>query len=292
MAPRQGNDEIEIGLFAGKRERILSYLNGRTGWAKKQRKELATQAENKGKREPGAEIPEIPSYEEAERIMTDQFGAYIDEWLRSGRNSDGSEEPGNRDLFGTQAYWAVNQYLYRHHHESVPAIPGHSGEAYRVEMSLAPKISPVLGHTDPEHEAREGAIRLLIHFLNSKDKWQLGECYLCHRYFFPEQRPLRPRYARGAYCGECRAAASKDKTYGNRKEWTRKVFGLAVEAWPKCKLRTHPEQCRWVAMRVNEKLLPGDKRITMKWVTTNSERIAEKAEEIQDAKAAGIVEGS
>lgn len=267
-------------MFAGSNGRalFLDYLTGNSGWADKRRQDMLAQADHYRRYgglglDPNlnytVEIAPPEVYARAEQVLTDTLRSYVDEWLDSGRTPDGQEEPQERKLIpGTSARLAADGYLARH------PIRSSMSEGKGIGAVFAEEAPPRTGADDPIAQAKEEATRLLAHFMTCNARWQLAKCFVCQEYFYPE-RKLRDFYKRGAYCEACRPKVSMLDTKKSRQEWADKILKLAAEAWPKWKPAHGPRQ-HWIAMRVNEKLSPGDKRIKGTWVTRNDEKIIER----------------
>lgn len=279
-------------MFVGNRTQFLQYLEGNAGWAMERRKNLLAQmeaAEERQRRDRlnrrwDVKIAPQEEYERAERILTETLRSYVDDWLDSGRAPNGQERPLTRTLHPkgtdgsltyTGAYWAVRRYLADN------PMTASVFEGDKIGAAFAPDLVPVLGHDDPELQARMEAVRLFVHFMDSDSRWQLAKCYVCHTYFYPNRK--RELYQQGAYCINCRGKVSMRKTNSSRDEWRKRILSLAAEFWPRWREKDGPRY-RWIAMQVNGKLSPGEKRITQRWITENDEKIEDKARELQNAK--------
>jgi hypothetical protein len=276
-------------MFGGSSERrseFLRYLMGTSGWAQKRRQHMLAQAEHYrayGVSGPvlqwTTEVASAEEYAAAEQALTNTLRSYVDEWLDSGKTPDGqggyNEEPSKRAL-SIDAQQAVNEYL-REHSPQFFVFEGN-----KIGAVFAEEQTRQTGPDDPMTAAKKEADRLLVHFMDSDARWRLMRCYVCRsRYFFPER--MKDVYLRGAYCEHCRPTAS---TLNNRKGWTERMLGLAAAAWPKWKPSHGPRE-RWVAMQVNGKLKPGEKRISGsgRWVTEKRAEIKKRVQEMQDATA-------
>jgi hypothetical protein len=269
---------------SGGQARFLDYLKGTSGWAKRRRKFMLAQAEHY---RPSAglapdpnlnytvEIASLETYERAGHVMTETLRSFVDEWLDSGRTTDGQEEPQKRTL-SLSACLAVNGYLQRHPPQFFVF------EGNKIGAVFAEEKPPRTGPDNPIAEAKEEATRLFVHFMDSDARRLIAKCHYCKEHFYPKR--IQDLYKRGAYCEACRAKASM---VNSRREWTKKVLELAAESWPKWKASHGPRQ-RWVAMQVNGKLSAKDKRITGRWITENDEKILGMVREMA-AEKAGIV---
>jgi len=277
----------EVGMFGDSdgRAQFLNYLRGDSGWARKRREFMLDQAEYYGPiAVPAAdpnlnytlEVAPVETYERAEQVLTEVLRSLVSEWIDSGKNPDGQEEPLRRAL-SLGSCDAVNRYLQRHPPQFFLF------EGNKIGAVFAEEKPQSTGPDDPIAAAKEEAIRLLVHFMDSDARRQLAKCFVCHEYFYPA-RKIRDFYQRGAYCEACRPKVSMLDTEDSREQWRKKVMKLAVEAWPKWRPSYGP-QALWVAMRVNEKLSPGDKRIKGAWVTRNDEEIIARVQEMQNAAA-------
>jgi hypothetical protein len=262
-------------------------LQGNSGWAKMRRQHMLAQADYY---RPSAglaldpkpnwtlDIAPAEEYERAEQVLTEALHSFMNEWIDSGKNASGQEEPPKRSLvyrrntdgalLHAAAFHAVSRYLQRH----PPQLSVFEGN--EIGAVFAEETPQRTGPDDPTAEAREEAARLFVHFMDSDARWQIARCHFCKEYFYPKR--VQGLYQRGAFCEACRTKNSVDH---GRREWRKKVLELAAEAYPKWKAAYGPRQ-RWVAMQVNGKLKPGEKRISAsgRWVTENDANIQAMAQ--------------
>ena len=160
---------------------------------------------------------------------------YIDEWLTTGLNPDGSESPRKRDLFRTNAGWETLSYL-----EEYPPVV-----SFSVDGSLTVTIgdSDILGSSPKWNDfflaMTKEAQRLFTAVMASDWKQCICKCRHagCGRYFV--LRKPRQSYRHGTFC--CRehqrlASALACTTY--RRFWVgRELIDVAARKLVECRVR-------------------------------------------------------
>jgi hypothetical protein len=212
------------------------------------------------------EVASGEAYAAAEKLLMETLLGYVDDWLASGKTSDGRggyfEEPRKRRL-SLAAQEAVTRYLADPERRPQFLVL----EGNRIGAVFAEEKPQRVGADDPMAEAKKEADRLLVHFLESDARWKIARCSYCKKLFYPKR--IQELYKRGAECEACRSKASMA---AGHQEWTEKILPLAASAWPRWRPAYGPQPL-WVARQVNSKLSPDEKRITGNWVTRHTKEI-------------------
>ncbi len=151
-------------------------------------------------------LPDKVSRQESVSMRTALTSAhlrqYVDAWLETGQNQDGSEWPTSRDLYrAPSTFFSVEEYL-----EKYPTMFSPEVDSHGFRLTVAQRNWPSPGARDFFEAQQHSALRLLVGLLASDWKGRLCKCRYssCGRYFL-HPRP-RKSYRRGTFC--CREHAS------------------------------------------------------------------------------------
>jgi hypothetical protein len=118
---------------------------------------------------------------------------YVDEWLKTGVDSDGTEYPFQRNPFHTDdAKWALLEYLDRHQ-PKVTLSPDHG-----LDMTFGEPPEVTGDWNDLFVAAKTEAQRFFTAFIMSDGTERLCKCRHCGCYFLG--KPRRRRYKYGTFC--------------------------------------------------------------------------------------------
>lgn len=222
---------------------------------------------------------------------------FVDQWIDSGRNVDGVDEPRSRNV-----YWrglghvgltgnlgnVLADWNYEHL-DGIRILPNgkrtvgmagsQSGRARTLEEAYAEHKAFYDPQPENEHEAREIAIYWLQELLESPSSYRIARCdnTECGRYYLRRRAP-RGTIKRGTYCERCATVASSVRVGTSRKQRKQKIIECAAGVWEAFKpSRRNPRKpdSDWVAIRVNQK---SQTIITGKWVTQNRKAIEAEVE--------------
>jgi hypothetical protein len=161
--------------------------------------------------EKGWRLPETISREESQPIraplISSHLRRFVDAWLETGRGSDGSESPINRNLTRVwDTYFVVEEYLKRC---PVRFMSSDDPRGFRLQIAQ-PEWNA--GARDFFEAMTVEATRLFTGLIASDWSERLCKCRYghCSRYFFLQKPILRPRKA-GIFCSrrcQCLALAT------------------------------------------------------------------------------------
>lgn len=258
-----------------------------------------------------------------ESAFTRRLRELVDEWLETGRRSDGSESPGERDLFeAAGALRAVEKCLAENparlvHTWSVlgsgpnvsvqigmrPVPPSHLfGYPAPPFNIFAPTVSAKIT-TKPAPRQRDTADRLFTDLILSDWQNSLCKCRYAHcgRYFLKEK--LRRSYRRGTFCGPKHQGHASATVYTNSFRTRAKPVLIEMAAWllfrkgiTNSQWQDDNGQKLWLAGAVSKEIrrqrLNGKplsdyrKKVTVKWVSQNELAIEEKRASLFDHREA------
>lgn len=244
------------------------------------------------------------------RSIQRKLRAYIDEWIDTGFQPDGSESPGKRNFKpmlrggsegedATRAKWnsppeafeppptAISALAKLHRGKAVPF-----GRRYEIEVEKDTKdrvqirigsdggidyfLSKEWMGSDPELRAAQ----IFYWFYRSNCIFFLMRCAHCKVLDVPQTKPRR-RYERGWHCDKCRngaaaQAATAAKREQNRERWSALAVDAYREYMEKSRRATH-DVSAFITERVN-KHLPYCDRLKRNTITRNLKAIQAKAE--------------
>jgi transposase-like protein len=244
------------------------------------------------------------------RSIQQRLRAYIDEWIDTGFQSDGSECPGKRNFQPMFRGWSEGAAATRPEWNSPPeafepppaAISAlarlHRGKAipfgrhFEIEIEKDTKQSVQIRiHPDGGidyflskewlgSDAELRAAQIFYWFYRSKCIFFLMRCAHCKRLDVPKTKPRR-RYERGWHCDKCRngaaaLAATSAKRGQVREQWSALAVNAYREYTSKSRRATH-DVSAYITERVN-KHLPFADRIKRNTITRNLKAIQAKAE--------------
>jgi hypothetical protein len=238
--------------------------------------------------EKGWRLPDTISREQSypmrDALISSHLRGFVDAWLETGRSSDGSESPINRNLMRAYDSWlVVAEYLKR-----CPAqfICSADRPGFRLQVG-EPKWD--IGVRDFFESMDSEAKRLFTGLVVSDWSERLCKCRytLCGRYFFLSKPILHPRKG-GIFCsGRCQRLALATKCTDNK----RRRCHLALVEYAAQQLRNRkvrPEwlddtkRKDWLAKKItfylqreckNIELRAYRQVVTVNWVTHNQAKI-------------------
>lgn len=244
------------------------------------------------------------------RSIQRQLRVYIDEWIDSGFQPDGSECPRKRNFkpifrnsgdgtapgrpkwnFPPEAYnpppAAVTALAKLHRGDAVPfgmhyEIQIEKGIEPAIAMSIAPRggIDYYLRRAWLGSSAELRAAQIFYTFYRSNFVFLLMRCNRCKALSMPRIKP-RKRYERGWHCDKCRnSAAAQAATDAKRNQFREQWFALAVDAYrgyrSKPRRSTH-DVSAYLTEQVNKRL-PYSTRIKRNTITRNLKEIQNRVE--------------
>ena len=238
--------------------------------------------------EKGWRLPPIISREESQpmraALISSHLRGFVDAWLETGRSSDGSESPLNRDLRRAPDSWfVVEEYLKR-----CPVTFVHSADRRGFRLQVVEPRWEAGAHDFFESMVVE-AKRLFAGIMASDWSDLLCKCRygICGRYFFSPKPILRPRKA-GIFCSaRCQRLALATSCTDNK----RRRCHLALVEYAAQQLRNRKvgsewkqdtKKKDWLAKKVTRYLLVECKNVEIRayrqivkvnWVTFNQAKI-------------------
>ena len=226
-------------------------------------------------------------YIEAGEQFTVNLKRYVDQWIGSGFNPDGSEEPFKRDLnrmaLGDRQDLGVflNRWLDANHARSILFSTGEIRQSYTWRSSFT-----VEDKKTPAAEADDELARQLIFFLQSPLRGNLTQCAKpsCRIYYV--RNKLRQYYKRSTFCATCRSSASArrrmEEKRGGARDRALATAAFALNAWKEIDEGTRMEygldERAYIAAAMADL---GRKRT---WVSRNMTEIERIAERTSNAK--------
>jgi hypothetical protein len=219
-----------------------------------------------------------------------EFRALVEQWIDSGKDSNGIEQPLTRNVrkvppgYTESLFDVLLAWLGRHTPKPVLTNSG------RIAISLgSPSISELdengrVRYLDPEHYAKECAIFHFKELLDLAGAHRLARCNnpKCGRYYL-RRRLRKAEIKRGTYCGECSGVGSVVRTRASRGVRAQKLVNLAVDVWDQWKpTHRYGKKSDWVAKQINKR---SDAVITGKWVSQNQRAIESELERRKHAKS-------
>ena len=232
------------------------------------------------------------AYRSATSELHRRLTGWMNQWIDSGRQKDGSEAPGSRkvtpelsDVF--EDYSSISRTVFSYQQ----GLPVAQLSSLRVgENSLAGDW-PV--EDDPTDHAEYEAVRIMAMLLLSADsRSRIARCRYrrCSRYFFLRQ-PLKPTYQNGCFCcpSHNRAMTAANSMKQRRDKCREKQIELAAK-----ELLKHPPKGRsWygdIALKnkmvraVNQGMRRDPNRlrkIAINWITGHQKKIQTKVNQQQ-----------
>jgi hypothetical protein len=213
--------------------------------------------------------------------MTRYLRALVDNWIDSGKDASGIEEPSHRNVSGVfqdsgeRLTDVLGSWIGRH--RPMLGILG-SGE-----LAVWDPPIPTLRGSEPAFFGKEFAVYWLYKLLNSLFASRLARCgnQKCGRYYL-RRRVRKSAIKRGAFCSNCSGAGSAARTKISRKKQEQELIEAGAYAWPSWRADLHGKQSEWVALEINTRL--GKERITGNWVTRNRPAIEAEVKRRMKAK--------
>ncbi len=201
------------------------------------------------------------------KTVRDLLSAYVDEWLRTGIQEDGGEEPANRRVQETKTAYAVA----RAYCDKNPAtVMPHNGglDVFFGFFGWELDDSP-LGENNRESlidDARNEAALIFTLLIDAPWRDRVYKCARCGKYGVLRRKP-RQYYKRGIHCEKCATAASavasRRGSLSDLQERRAKVATAAWRAWKP----ENGDRKRWVLAKVNDARENSDDFIKINWVT-------------------------
>jgi hypothetical protein len=167
-----------------------------------------------------------------------ELRSYVDEWIDSGIQADGSEHRMERKLRrNSQLLEAVTAFIAAH---PPSATICRDGSGLDSSFSIRPRMSP-----------REKAMCFFLTFFGTPQRFDLMRCHSCRRLQLPSAPAPRNRYEVGWFCNRCGRTRAKAITTKKRKKDDDKVNLRAAEALRKW-VPKNGEKVSWVTTQVNK----------------------------------------
>jgi hypothetical protein len=244
-------------------DHVVGYLNGGSHWGWLDHPDVAK------------EYP-LETRQQADELFVRSLRALADQWIDSGKDSEGIEEPLKRTVnkippgYAGPLFDVLSAWLGRNMPKPVLMRTG------KIAVIVQ---SPNLATLDPRFYASECAIYWFKELLDSPGANRIARCKntACNRYYL-RSRVRRAEIKRGTYCRKCVGVGSTERTRFSRESRKRRLINLAADVWPGFK-QTHqcPRQSDWVAAKINRKL-GADTQVTAKWVNQNRKAIEKEVE--------------
>jgi len=176
-------------------------------------------------------------YAEAGNCVKTRLRMYVDQWLASGFDANGLEEPQKRHLLpehstpNSDLTTFLNRWLSTHHPQATVFATGEIRQQYsrRTEVTRDNAVSPI-------QDANDELARELIYYLQSPLKWTLTRCAnaKCGHYYV-RRRP-RALYKSPTYCSACRRSATArlamDRKRAGERHASLDAAAIAFNRWP------------------------------------------------------------
>ena len=223
--------------------------------------------------------------QQADELFAKSLHALANQWIDSGKDSEGIEEPLKRDVSrilpgDTQPLFDVlSDWLGRNMPKPALMRTG------KVAILVDP---PNLGALDPRFYARECAVYWFKELLDTPGAYRVARCKnpACQIYYL-RGRLQKSAIKRGTYCRHCGGAASTERTRSSRESCKRRLIDLAADFWPGWKpTGQNLKQSNWVAAKMKRKL-GTNIQITGKWVTQNRKAIETEVKLREQARGHG-----
>ena len=244
------------------------------------------------------------------RSIQRKLRTYIDEWIDSGFQSDGSECPrmrnfkppyrgGSEEAATPRPKWdsppeaysppptAISALAKLHRGKAVP-FGGHyeidieKGTKSTIQMRIDSRggIDYFLRQESLGSNAELRAAQIFYWFYRSGWVFSLMRCNRCRSLSVPTTKP-RKRYERGWHCDKCRnSAAALAATAAKREQFREQWLALAVDAYTEFVSRPRRaahDLSAFITERVNRDL-PFSDRIKRNTITRNLKQIQARAE--------------
>ena len=232
--------------------------------------------------------------------VTTELRSYVSEWIDTGREPEGREDPRKRDLAAAPAAsQAAKQFLSAYPITVEILDLGRSRQRAVYDVGC---LSLLQGKrklpTEPDDAARIWAASLFIALLLSPWRDKLYQCRGCKKFFMLSRAPLTRGYVYGMNCGGgCSSSASAVVNTKKKRLSTREVFmELAAEATVKLGIECSEDfikgRSQQIADKVTRTLLGkpyrgkriGKTTCSQKWISTYAKEIAERASKIAKAQ--------
>jgi hypothetical protein len=235
--------------------------------------------------EKGLRSPSAAAYRTAAKKFRADLCSQVDEWINTGRTSEGMEIPANRSVDAPQEDLIVGEMRSETHPllrafcllESVLFTPMCLGKDGGFEIGFAP-YGALSEPADLDAFVEEEAARFFVWFFASEWRHTIVKCRKCGLYYFI-RNPTR-LYKRGTYCQRHSAAKSAQViTARKRREKRNLLLRLAREAYRHLKDNKetpagqllNDEVTNWINKRTptGMKSTSPKSPISSKWVTRN-----------------------
>jgi hypothetical protein len=204
-------------------------------------------------------------YTSASEVFLSELRKLVDEWLDSGRDGQGIEEPQKRSLENApNAYEAMNGWLLN---KKFSGLATTSGD---ITFLLGTEVRND-GEDTPIADAYDQACLIFVRLMESPVKYKLFKCSDISCGYYVLEKP-RKRYKRETYCAEHRYRVSARRgTQESRNREKGAVFGTALDAmraWRKLsereKAKKHKTEKEYIGDEINLRHSKGGN-----WVTRN-----------------------
>jgi hypothetical protein len=217
------------------------------------------------------------------------FKMLVDEWIDSGINADGNEEPWSRHLLdGTFVQDVMEEG------EAVSLVRPESliRRMFNAYQKKHPMVIHLRRNGGVDYSfAREGgnedksdpqsAVRLFMELFNSFWRNRLMRCARCRAYELV--KTPRKSYMYGWHCAKCRnTGVSACSTKKSREAHTGDLLKYCAEEWVKDAPRSRDKE-QWVLDQVNKRLAYGE-RIKRNFITRHLATIKAKALEMSQPR--------
>lgn len=229
-------------------------------------------------------------------VLLEQFDTLqmlVDEWIDSGINAHGIEEPGSRHLIQGSSFEVIggNGELNAVERPNSRILQMINAYQERYPIRLEPHSNGGVGfffagEVSPDSDAREkfpqAAVRYFIEFFDSPWLNHIMRCARCKTYALVNAP--RKSYLYGWHCARCRhtgvAAGSLKKARARNLE---KLLTRCAEVWAKDAPRSRNKEA-WILEKVNDGLNFGE-RIRRNFLTRHRAEIQTLAEKLRKERA-------
>lgn len=201
---------------------------------------------------PGRKSPApAREYELASQTFTQSLRLLIDEWLDSGRDENGVEEPHNR----RPGRHGLEALIYFDQKVPVASSRIENGERM-IYLPAERRTNRANGAENPVYDAKRDALLMFSEFMDRPElKARLAKCRRCGIYYL-NKRKLAARYEAGTFCAACRSKVSAARSESDRRKERKGLLDvLFAEAWKRSESKrfdVHPSI--WIADEVNKEL--------------------------------------
>lgn len=225
-----------------------------------------------------------------DRAFIKALRALVNQWIDSGKDPNGVEEPLTRDVnkippgYTQPLFEVLLAWLNRN--TPKPALMRSGKVAIVMQSPIVWELDENgrVKYLEPERYAEECAVFHLKELLDLSGAHRVAHCNNpeCGRYYL-RGRLFKKPIKRGTYCGRCEGAGSVERTRASREARRRKLVNLAGDFWDSWKpTHRHGRKPDWVAKQMNKR---SGSAITGRWVSRNLRAIETEVERRQHAKS-------